>query len=107
MEEELKTRGMPTTMNKHGSTVVMSYSWFITCLNFLNAACKKALLGDEFVSIQFDPWATQAECGICTALKVMKQRAIATGNKSESRWLKTVMVAHKMLARLERLTYHQ
>jgi len=103
--ERLVQRGQKVAM-REGKPEVCSYQWFLRAVITLN---KTARTEDypELAHVVFDRWCTHAECGACTALKVMRQRCIANGDVQQRQWVEGLLERHKVIARLERLTYHQ
>jgi len=80
------------------------YSYFTKAITRMNTLAKEGVSG--MVEVMFDPWCTQGECAVCTALKVLRRRAMAAGDVEEKKWCDKLLESHNLVARLERLCYH-
>jgi len=59
----------------------------------------------EHPTLQMDRWSFHAECATCVAIKVLKRRAIASGDRVQIKLREAQLEHHKGQARNERLTY--
>jgi hypothetical protein len=55
-------------------------------------------------TIAFNKWSAQQECAVCSALKIMKQRAAASHNQQRVDLLIERFKMHRLIAQLERMS---